>query len=185
MSRPGTCETGCSERRRDLVRADACDWVEGLADRARRRADALRPLVRVIATQADDAGAGADADAAFGELAEGARQALRRHPDADAATADLSEPPDEATTWWCDRCGGLDAPQDCLGICIWRSVDWVDAAVYAAARERARTEREREERLRQVLRHAAHVHPRSGGWQATRRALRAEARRVLAAGSPG
>lgn len=181
MRRPGTCETGCSERRRDLVRADACDWLEGLADRARRRAEALLPLVRVIAAQSDDAdpGADGDADTAFGERAEEARQALRRHPDVDGATADLSEPPDEATTWWCDHCGGLDAPQDCLGICIWRSVDWVDAAVYAAARERARTERERERRLRQVLRHAAHVHPRSGGWQATRLALRAEARRAL------
>ena len=183
MSRPGTCETGCSERRRDLVRADACDWLDELADRARRRADALRPLVGVIAAQPEDP-AGVDAEAILRDLAQRARDELRGHPDADAADGDLSEPPDAATTWWCDRCGGLDAPQDCLGICIWRSIDWVDAAVHEQARERARAEREQERRLRQVLRHTAYVHPRAGGSEATRLALRAQARRALGEGPP-
>jgi len=41
--------------------------------------------------------------------------------------------------WRCEDCGGIDAPQECIDVCIWGPADWVDATSYEAERFAAPT----------------------------------------------
>jgi hypothetical protein len=85
-----------------------------------------------------------------------------------------------ATTWWCAGCGGIDAPQRCLGICVWRPVEWVNRTRYSEERACALAQLDTERRLRQLLRRIAFVTPRAGQW----RALLAPARGQGACNAP-
>lgn len=73
---------------------------------------------------------------------------LRRYPEVDGHSESWDEPAERTTTWWCAGCGGIDAPQPCLGICIWRPIDWVNANLYGRDGRRAVAERDMEMRLR-------------------------------------
>ena len=172
----GTCEGGCREQRRDLVRAAACEYVSGIASDAHRRAEALRAVAEQLASGQPVRG---EWEAAYRVLQQSARLALRQHPRPDANDGALEEPAAVATTWWCPACGGIDAPQPCLGICIWRPVAWVDKDVYEQEHERALAEDRAEHRLRRLLRRIVSVTPRSGQWERGWRALQDEARLAL------
>jgi hypothetical protein len=111
-------------------------------------------------------------EAAYRSLQEAARAALRRHPSFEEQELDWEEPAEPPTTWWCPACRGSDAPQPCLGICIWRNVEWVSSSEYERERERALFERGEELRLRQLLRRVASITPRAGRWEDTWQALR-------------
>lgn len=173
----GTCETGCSEQRLELVRADPYDAVRRLASAARTRADALARVAEELATCRP---AEAELQTAYGSLRDKARDTLRRYPEAEGAEIDLARPAEPATTWWCAECGGIDAPQPCLGICVWRPVEWVDRALYENERERAILEREAERRLARLLNWLVFATPRPEQWERNWRALQAEARDALA-----
>jgi hypothetical protein len=108
-----------------------------------------------------------------------ARSALRRYSGADEEEVELQEPAEPATTWWCAECGGIDAPQPCLGICIWRPVEWVNRAVYEQQRERVLAARATELRMSRLLRRLASVTPRHGQWERGWRVLQAEAQEAL------
>lgn len=180
MATFGTCEGGCREQRRDLVRAAAAESVSGIASDAHVRADALRAIAEQLATVQPALG---EWEAAYRVLQQSARLALQQHPRPDSNDSALDEPAAVATTWWCPKCGGIDAPQPCLGICIWRPIDWVDKDVYEHERERALAEDQAERRLRQLLRRIVAVTPRSGHWERGWRALQQEARLVLQSAS--
>ena len=83
------------------------------------------------------------------------------------------------TAWWCSACGGIDAPQPCLGICIWRPVEWVNRSTYQQERERALSDRERERCLRELLRRIVSITPNVGYWQDNWNALQTDAQRTL------
>ena len=87
-----------------------------------------------------------------------------------------------ATVWWCAECGGIDAPQPCLGICVWRRVEWVNVTSYLEQRAAAHAERDTERRLRALVRRIASVTPRAGHWERGWRALEAQAQEVFHAG---
>jgi hypothetical protein len=168
MSVPGACATGCSEQKLELIRGAVRDALADVAERSGVRAGGLRAVIDDVAQCRPANGAW---DRALHDLRDEARSALRRYPDEDAQDALWSEPVEEAVTWWCSRCGGVDAPQECLGICVWRSVQWVNIDVYDAARVRARVAREQERRLRDVVRRLAYVSPRAGQARRTWHAL--------------
>ena len=171
MSRPGACELGCGEERKlELVDAHVCDELEEAAAAARVRCIALQAVTRRLAEDEP-----ADWEAAYHSVQAEARVALREHPAPQAAP---DEPAHVATTWWCPRCGGIDAPQPCIGVCVWRPVEWVRAERYAAARTRADAARESERRLRSVLRTVATVTPRAGQGGQSWRALEGQARDI-------
>lgn len=170
MSVTGTCEAVCAEHKLELVRAAARDALVGVAAGATARADALEAVIAPLSARGR---APADLPAALAQLRERAAAALRRLPDDPAADAEWEEPAEPHTTWWCDRCGGVDAPQECLGICIWRPIEYVDAASHAAAVTQAREARAREARARALVRRVANVRPRAGRERATWAALRA------------
>jgi hypothetical protein len=173
----GTCETGCREQRLDLVRAAACDELIALGSRAHARAHALAAVAEELAACKPAPG---EWQAAYEALQRTARAALQRHAGPGDADLILEEESAPATTWWCSQCGGIDAPQPCLGVCLWRPVEWVRQDVYKRQRARALDERDRERRLRGLLRRLALVVPRQGRWQENFEALQADAREALA-----
>ena len=177
MGRPGTCETTCTERKLELVRAASHDWLVAIGSRARAQLEDFGAIADELARSQP---AAEELESVYRSLQEQARTTLRRHPAGDEDDADLQEPAEPATTWWCPECGGIDAPQPCLGICIWRPIEWVNLAVYERERERALADREAEVRVRRLLRQIASITPRDGQWQRTWRLLQAEAQQTLA-----
>jgi hypothetical protein len=156
MSRPGSCELGCgAEERLDLVAAEEHDELVASERESQARVEALREAVRPLTVQP------IDAESAYRALQASARTVLRGQP----APPPLPEPARVFTTWWCPRCGGVDAPQPCLGICVWRPFDWVAAEDHEQLRSQLRDAFAEERRLRELLRRAATVTPRSGRWE--------------------
>jgi hypothetical protein len=134
MGQFGTCAAGCSEQRLELVPAAAHESGVAMGSAARARAEAFRLIAEKLAT-ADPATTGFES--AYRSIQHDARNALRRHPDPGSAGIDLEQPAEAVITWWCPECGGLDALQDCLGICVWRRVEWVRRSMYEDERKRA------------------------------------------------
>jgi hypothetical protein len=178
MSRFGTCDTGCSEQKLELVPATAYDSLAALQSGADMRADAFRTVADELAWRQPAAD---EWETSYRSVQEDARAALSRHPDAAEQDIDWEQPAETATTWLCPTCGGIDAPQPCLGICIWRPIEWVNRTLYEHARERALSLRQRERRLRRLLRRVASVTPQTNQWERNWRALQADASYTLKA----
>lgn len=174
MERWGTCETACSEHRLELVSAADFDALEVERSAVRACVGACRPVVEMLAGTEP----GPDGwQAAYRASQRAALAVLRRHESHD----DSDERAEHVTTWWCAECGGIDAPQPCLGICIWRPADWVNRTGYEAARSRAAGERDMERATVRLLRRVASVTPSEGHWERNWRALHADAREALRA----
>jgi hypothetical protein len=185
MSRLGDCDGGCREQRLDLIRASAFDELVTLAVESRAAADAFAAVVERLAGEEPGNGGepgngeepGDDGyEAAYRAVQADGRAALERHPGGasrrDELLATASEP---AMTWWCPTCGGVDAPQECLGICVWRAIEWVAEQDYALMREQAAAEHAHETALRALVRQFASVTPRTGQWERSWSAFRARA----------
>jgi hypothetical protein len=86
------------------------------------------------------------------------------------------------TVWRCQDCGGVDAPQPCIDVCIWGPADWVDAASYESERSRAAVDREVERSLAGLLRRFAFTTPRNGQWERSWRAFQSQARLAFPSG---
>jgi len=169
MERWGTCDTACSEHRLDLVSAADFDALEVERSAVRAGVDACRPVVETLAgTDPGQEGW----QAAYRASQRAALAVLSRHESHEGS----DERAEHVTTWWCAECGGIDAPQPCLGICVWRPADWVNRTGYEAARSLAAGERDVERAMVGVLRRVACVTPREGHWESNWRALHADAR---------
>jgi hypothetical protein len=176
MRKDQTCPVPCAERRAELVSAGDYDRLAAAAAACRAR---VRGLRTVAAELAGAEPADGEQEAAYRALQQSARSALRRfgpppgHPD------DPFPPAPAVVVWRCPDCGGLDAPQPCLGVCIWRPAQWVDAACYEAERSRALASQQAERSLSGLLRALAFATPRPGQWERNWRALQSRARQVL------
>jgi hypothetical protein len=176
MGRLGTCDGGCSEERLDLVRAADFERLMGLARGANLRAEACRAVARELASGRVGSD---DWEGTYRSTQSAARAVLRRYPAVEEHSPGWDEPAERATTWWCSGCGGIDAPQPCLGICLWRPIDWMNAERYEQERTRAFAEHDVEIRLRLLLRRVSFITPREGHWEHGCRVLQAEARQSL------
>ena len=172
----GTCEDGCSEQRLELVRADAYDELAAVRAGACACADAFRTVAEELAWHQPPA---TQYESAYRSVQDQARAALHRFPGSHERDDVLQGPAEPATTWWCAKCGGIDAPQPCIEVCVWRSVEWVSETSYLEERERALSELVIESRLRGLLRRIASVTPLEDEWRSCWRALQAEARATL------
>jgi hypothetical protein len=176
MRRFGTCDGACGERKLELVPAVQYDVLAALGSSVRVRSEAFVAVAEELASHPPGA---AECEAAYRSLQDAARITLRRHPEIDAHHVDWDEPVEIATTWWCAVCGGIDAPQPCLGICVWRPVEWVNSTRYSEERACALAQLDTERRLRRLLRRIAFVTPRAGQWERCWRLLEAHARATL------
>jgi hypothetical protein len=176
MSRPGNCDTGCGEQKLVLVRAATLESLAGTETIIRANVATLR---RPVAELLEEPSTGQQWPTAYTHLQEHARAALHDAPDEPAIAAVLEEPAEPAITWWCERCDGVDAPQPCLGVCVWRTVEWASHDIYERNRARILSERDTEQRLRGVLRRLAHTTPHPGQHQRSWYAFAEEAANAL------
>jgi hypothetical protein len=176
MGEFGTCASGCSEQKLELARAAVCSALAELTASARARLEDLRGVAEELAWYEPGE---EEWEAAYRSVQEKARTALRRCPDLGWQDVELDEPVEPATTWWCAECGSIDGPQECLGICIWQRVEWVNYTVYEYARERALRARGAERHLRRLLRSVVSVTPRSDQWQRSWLVFETQARELI------
>lgn len=170
-----TCPEGCSERPIELVSGGDYDRLAAATAACRDRIGGLRAVTEEVA-QAEPAHG--EWKAAYEALQQSARSALRHIRLVPVGRDDPFSPARTVVVWRCPDCGGLDAPQPCIGVCIWRPAVWVDAVRYERERSRALADREAERSLTDLLRMLAFATPRAGQWERSLRALQTQARRA-------
>jgi hypothetical protein len=157
------CADGCSDLPLDLVAADDLAALSARLEALEARVAALLELVHTFV---------GDAPVGWTALQEQSRAALR-----------LPVPPEPEVEiiegWGCPRCGRIDVPRQCLGICVRRPGMVADASEYrplAARSERAATA---DRALGQLATLVAVVTPRPGREELTTATLRSRARELL------
>jgi hypothetical protein len=162
-SRAGECPDGCADVALDLV-----DIVD-LADVA-ERTEALE--VRVAALRELALAVAGDQPFAWANVQEQAREAVRLPvpPEPDVAVIEA---------WGCPRCGRIDAPQPCLGVCVRRPGVVAGASEYRQFAERSARLAADDRTFTGLARLLATVTPRPGQEESTMAAVRSRARELL------
>jgi hypothetical protein len=173
MGREERCEGTCSEHKLVLVSAADYDALLSAAQAARARAARLAPVVGELA----EAKPGDPRDALL-TLRDSARRALRDDRHEEDGTDWAS--PSTVTGWWCARCGNVDMPQPCVGVCVWRPAQWVNLTLYERQLGLAEPALRGARSLHRFLARVAALTPRDGQWQRNWEALQAQARTALA-----
>ena len=177
-----SCEGACRERRLELVNGVDYDELAAAAAAGRVRIEGLWAVVGELARREPGPG---EWRVGYEGLQQSARSALRRFgPAAGGRDDELLSPAETVIVWRCQDCGGVDAPQPCIDVCIWGLADWVDAAWYESQRSRAAFDREVEQSLAGLLRRFAFATPREGQWERSWRAFQSQARLVLRSREP-
>lgn len=98
-----------------------------------------------------------------------------------AAQPSRAEPSfDSIPAWQCIGCGRIEAPQNCVGICQDRRVEFVYAIEHAKALHDLEAATREREALYRLVRRLAFTTPRDGEWERSYRMLQQEARAALA-----
>ena len=175
-----SCEGVCRERQLEVVSGG--DYDELVA-----AAKACRVRIRGLLAPVEELAATTPREAKWRESYESvrhtARLALRTAaPGVRDELIDPVLPAQPPVIWRCPDCGGLESPQPCIGVCIWRPTDWVRLDVFDDERTRALRVLELERSLRSFLARLAHVRPREGEWERNWGVFQIEARRLAATG---
>ena len=129
-----TCPGICRERKLELVSGGEYDAFAAAAAVCRVRIGALRPVVEELASAEPRP---ADLRDRYESVRERGRVILRGTGQPSAEAADEEPWSGESTVVWrCPDCGGLEASQPCIGVCIWRPLEWVEAGTFASERAR-------------------------------------------------
>ncbi len=172
-----SCVGACRERRLELVGGGDYDELTAAAAARRVRIKGLCAVVGELARREPGPG---EWRVAYQAVRQSARSALRRfRPAAEGRYDELLSPAETMIVWRCQDCGGVDAPQECIDVCIWGPADWVDAASYESQRSRAAGDREVEQSLAALLRRFTFATPRAGQWERSWRAIQSQARLAL------
>ena len=171
------CEGICRERKLELVSGGEYDELVAAATASRSRIGLFLPIV------ADLAGA-APLRPNWRVLCESFRERARlvlRAAGAPGHPAFDDAAPSAETTivWRCPDCGGLEAMQPCIGVCIWRPADWVQAAAFESDRAQALRDIHLERSLFGLLTRVANVAPRDDEWRRNALAFQAQAREIV------
>jgi len=86
--------------------------------------------------------------------------------------------------WQRIGCGRIEAPQNCIGLCEDRNVEFVYASEHEDAMARLRLASSQVSALSALLRRLASTTPRKGEWEQSYRALQTQARALLATLQP-
>jgi hypothetical protein len=171
MGREARCEGDCSEHKLLLVDAGDFDALQSAAQLARRRAAALKPIARALLDSPRSEQACTAAYHALRAAADNALKANKTYDD----HGDWPAPPVQ-TGWWCAQCGNVDAPQPCIGVCIWRQTEWVNLTLYQAGIDRTAEDFRAAREMGRVLDRLVAVTPHQGRCRDNWRALQAQAR---------
>jgi hypothetical protein len=172
-----SCEGACRERRLELVSGGDYDELTAAAAACRLRIEGFWAVVGELTRTEPGPG---EWRVACEALQQSARSVLRRSgPAVESRDDELLSPAETVIVWRCQDCGGVDAPQECIDVCIWGPADWVDATSYESERSRAAVDREVEQSLAGLLRRLAFATPRDGQWERSWRAFQSQARRAF------
>jgi hypothetical protein len=162
-SHEARCSDGCTDLPLDLVDVDDLVAIATRAEALEERVTELREVARRLAE---------DDPVDWPEVQERARAAvLIAVPD--APEVDVIE------GWGCPRCGRVDAPQPCLGICVRRPGLVADITEYREYAAQAQRTAEADRALAAFAHLVAGIHPRAGREQQTVDGLRVRARALL------
>ena len=183
MRQQESCEGACRERKLELVSGGDYDELTAFAAACRVRIKRFRAVVGELARAEPGP---CEWRVAYEALRQSARSVLRcSGPPAGGRGDELPACAETVTVWRCEDCGGVDAPQECIDVCIWRPADWVDAALYEPQRSRAAVDREVEQSLAGLLRRFAFTTPRDGQWERGWRVFQSQARLAFRPGESG
>jgi hypothetical protein len=172
-----SCPGICREGRLDLVSGGEYDELADAAAACRIRIARLVPVIEELASAGPRSPEWRDRYESAQErgrvVLRAAGHATPQAPDGEAWSAET------ATVWRCPDCGGLDAAQPCIGVCIWRPLEWVEASAFETIRARALRDLELERSLVDLVSRFAHVTPRDGAWERNWRAFQRQARTLL------
>ena len=172
-----SCPGICRERQLELVSAAEYDELAAAAARCRIRIGRLLPVVEELASDEPQRAGWRER---YESVQERGRVVLRAAGQPTRQTSEGEAWSTETTVVWrCPDCGGLEATQPCIGVCIWRPFDWVEAGAFATERAQALREIELERSLCELVSRFARVTPRDGEWERNWRAFRGQARAVL------
>jgi hypothetical protein len=173
-----SCVGTCRERKLELVSGGDYDELATAAAARRIRIRELLPVVQKLASAEPRRADWRDLYESVREQGRRVLQAARRPTrETDDEPAWLAE---TTVVWRCPHCGGLEATQPCIGVCIWRLLEWVEAGAFETARAQALRDIELERSLFAVLSRFAGVTPRNSQWERNWRAFQRQARVVLA-----
>ena len=162
-SHEAQCADGCTDLPLDLVDVDDLVTIATRAEALEERVTELREVARMLVE---------DDRVDWTAVQERARAAvLIAVPE--APEVDVIE------GWGCPRCGRVDAPQQCLGICIRRPGLVADVAEYREYAAQAQRSAEVDRTLSAFAHLVGGVHPRPGQEQQTVESLKARARALL------
>ncbi len=171
------CPGVCRERRLDLVSSAEYDELADAAAACRIRIARLVPVVEELASSGPRPPEWRDR---YESAQERGRVVLRAAGHLTPEALDGGAWSAEATTVWrCPDCGGLDASQPCIGVCVWRPLEWVEASAFETVRARAQRGLALERSLVDLVSRFAHVTPRDGAWERNWRAFQGQARMLL------
>ncbi len=180
MRQQESCEGACRERRLELVSGGDYDELTAAAAACRVRLEGFGAVVGDLASAEPGPG---EWRVAYEALQQSARSVLRHSgPAAGDRDDELPSCAETVIVWRCEDCGGVDAPQECIDVCIWGPADWVDVALYEPQRSRATADREVERSLAGLLRRFAFTTPRDGQWERSWRAFQSQARLAFRSG---
>ena len=172
-----SCTGTCRECKVELVSGGDYDELATAAAACRIR---IRELLPVIEKLANAEPRQADWRGLYESLRGQGRRVLRAAGRPTREAVDETPWPAETTVVWrCPDCGGLEATQPCIGVCIWRSLEWVEAGAFETERAQALRNIELERSLFEALSRFASVTPRDGEWERNWRAFQGQARLVL------
>jgi len=170
-----TCDGICRERKLELVMGGDYDELVTEAAASRSRIQAFLPIVAELAGAPPRR---ADPSVPYESLRGRARVLLKAAaPPVRVTIAATSA--ETTAVWRCPDCGGLEETQPCIGVCIWRQVDWVELSAFESERTQALKDIEFERVLLALLTRFARVRPREGEWKPNWLAFQAQARLVL------
>jgi len=134
-----SCEGACSERRLELVKGGDYDELTAAAAACRVRIAGLWAVVGELTRTEPSPG---EWRVAYEALQQSARPVLRRSgPAAGGHDDELLSPAKTVIVWRCQDCGGIDAPQPCIDVCIWGPAGWMRSRMNRSGRGRPSTAR--------------------------------------------
>ncbi|HUO71465.1 MAG TPA: hypothetical protein VMU39_11850 [Solirubrobacteraceae bacterium] len=166
----------CRERRLELVTGGDYDELVTAATLSRSRIQAFLPIVVELA---DAAPRRPDWGVLYESLRGRAGAVVRAAGPPRRDTVGAAPPVETTVVWRCPDCGKLEETNPCIGVCVWRPVDWVELSAFESERAQALKEIEVERKLFALLTRFAGVKPHEGEWERNWLAFQAQARLVL------
>jgi hypothetical protein len=177
MGNSQPCVGICDYRKLEIVSAeeyaDAFEMVSELMDQIEQ----LTAMAQLIASVSGDR---SNSESTYRSLQARARDLLRSLDTRKMQKyAVIISTADRALIWLCATCGQIEAPQQCLGICIRRNGEVVRADDHDKVVEELRVAHRRVQELGALVYRFAWVSPREGQSERTCHAFQAQARNLM------